>query len=185
MENKNNPMPNDFLEKTLEELIFTNKENLGNRGFPSLLKNTLKQFRLPSGLIIDLLSYEIDDNQNMAVKIYELKRAKINAGAVFQLLTYEAEIFQLCFSHFPNIHIENYLIGSEMDANVFLLNNGHFNLNVLLYDYKFDGLYFRPQAKYEDFTHEELCKKFNSGDTGINFVERLKKIQANSEQKPN
>ncbi len=42
-------MENDFLEKTLEEIIFENWAVIPERGFTELLEFTERQFRLPSG----------------------------------------------------------------------------------------------------------------------------------------
>lgn len=181
----NNMMQDNFFEKTLEELIFNNINKATERGLPFFYPNNIRQFRLPSGTIIDVISFEFSEN-HLNIKIFELKRDKITAESIFQVLGYENEIFTLCFPHFPDINIENILIGKDMDANVFLVNNGQFNLEVYLYKYTFDGVFFNQQAKYNDFEYEELCKKLNPGDKSFNFIDRLKGIQeANLKTKTN
>jgi len=52
-------MKSDFLEKTLENMIFNNPVQIEERDFPYLLKNTLSQFILPSKRKIDLFSFTI------------------------------------------------------------------------------------------------------------------------------
>ena len=42
-------MENDFLEKTLEDIVFENKENINKRGFPMLYKNLERQVYTKSG----------------------------------------------------------------------------------------------------------------------------------------
>lgn len=67
----------NFLETDIEQIIFDNRNDLHNRGFIKFLKNTNRQHRLPSGKIIDLITFQVDDDA-IRFKVIELKRGEIN-----------------------------------------------------------------------------------------------------------
>jgi hypothetical protein len=55
-------MTPDFFEETLESIIYEEKEECVKRGFPALYKHTVRQYILPSGRKIDLLTFEFEED---------------------------------------------------------------------------------------------------------------------------
>lgn len=138
-------MPSDFLEKTLEEMVFFNQEEAINRGFPEFYKNTKNQFRLPSGKIIDIFSFEIIDDV-FYCKIFELKRDQINIQTAYQAIGYGREVAKLTGSYYKSKDIQLYLVGSDMDTEFFNLSSWGANFHAYVYQYKIDGIKFEAMS---------------------------------------
>ena len=56
-------MPNDFLEKTLEDIVYENRYVMHEMGLSRFKSHAYRQVILPSGRKIDILGFEIKDGQ--------------------------------------------------------------------------------------------------------------------------
>lgn len=123
-----------YSEKHLEDLIFNNKDIIHEFGFPVLWENTERQFELPSGKKIDLVSYETYDRE-MVLTIIELKKDKAAEIALIQVYGYLHEFLQyVCKPPLIRIYISVVLVGfetHEMPICSFL------NVPVEVYTYKY------------------------------------------------
>jgi len=171
-------MPNDFLEKTLEDIIFENKESISERGFPFLLDNTLRQFALPSGKKIDLFSYSISEN-SLCCKIFELKRECLKVAHVLQVLDYSNEIFFMTHPSFENVSIERFIVGNDIDSSTVAVVEDIHNLETYLYKFLYNGLYFKKYASKWEFEPEVLNKMIKPSTDHEKFKLRLEEIDKN------
>src|SRR5579871_3922858 len=105
---------NDFLEKTLEDIIYDHKEIIHERGFSKFYKNTERQFRLPNGQIIDLFTFEIMDDI-LYFKIIELKRLELNLSSIWQIYSYFQFIWEQCVNRYKDVKYELILAGRTAD----------------------------------------------------------------------
>jgi len=129
-------MTSDFLEKTLEDIIFENYKVIKNVGLPVMYSNIQRQFSLPSGKIIDLITWEITDNI-LFLNIIELKRKTGSYSALSQLLNYVNEVVCHTVGRFKRIDIKCIVICKEIDKdfnNILLINPQ----NLFIYTYKYD-----------------------------------------------
>lgn len=108
-------MPEDFLEKTLEDIIMEIKDTVHEYGFEVLLSNNVRQFRLPSGKKIDILSFEIM-HSDLLFYIIELKKNKTD-DALSQAYGYLHEALNLWKPLFENIYCKVILVGHEITYN--------------------------------------------------------------------
>ena|ERR1700760_201336 len=106
-------MQKKFLETTLEQIIFTHKDNIHEYGLPKLFKNTERQFRLPSGKIIDLFSFEIKENIVHCL-IFELKKENIDESTLIQAYNYSFELSALLDKKFFGWDAKIILIGEQV-----------------------------------------------------------------------
>ena len=170
-------MANDFFEKTLEEIIIQNKDVISQKGFPLLLDNTIPQFRLPSGKFIDIISFSISDDGHISVKIFELKREVINSDALCQVSDYASEFYLYCYPHFKSISIERFVIGTDVSKDAKALNDAQISIELYLYKYTINGIYFKPYESFYECNHPDLIKQISEPTIGsCEFVSRLKAI---------
>ena len=151
-------MENDFLEKTLEEIIFENWAVIPERGFTELLEFTERQFRLPSGGVIDLLTWNIKGDV-LYITIIELKKDAISAAAFFQLLNYYCELMSLTMGSFSEVRPKIVLVGNSIPVDIGNIMMITGNLELYSYKYNYDGIHFK---KSEQTTLGEYRKFFNS-----------------------
>lgn len=133
-------MPSNFLEKTLEDIIYENRKEIHYKGLPKFKKVAFRQVYLPSGRIIDILSYDLS-NGYINFDIYELKKDYINNDAVCQAIRYWDEIEQLIKGSFKGYSVKIIMIGKNSDQMPFL---DHLNIPVSVYeyDYQLNGISF-------------------------------------------
>lgn len=163
---------NDFTEKTLEEIIFENRDKVSERGFPFFLKNSIRQFILPSGLKVDLFSFEINED-SICCRVFELKKENLDTDSLCQLLRYCTEIYSLLIPHFTNISIDKFLIGKKVCDDLSLLHLHLVDVELYTYTYNFDGVFFHKHITMLEVSIEQLKKTFMPNDKSINFAERL------------
>jgi hypothetical protein len=132
----------DFLERNLEDLIFENKSNIEQRGFPTLRDTLCRQFRLPSNKCIDLLSYSVEDN-TLYASIFELKREKLGIQSLLQLLGYGSEFLVNASPHFKRVELEMALVGLDYDKELGLMLQQMLPVDLYLYKYTYNGLFFK------------------------------------------
>lgn len=133
-------MPNDFLEKTLEDIIYENRNIIHTRGLPELKRNAFRQVILPSGKKIDILGFEIQDG-NLSCDIYELKRETINADAICQAYGYFQELKSLTKNHFRTFNAKIFMVGKKYEP-VSVLDALDISVQVFTYQYQMDGIRF-------------------------------------------
>lgn len=150
-----------FLEKDLEEIIFTaDKEVLSKRGL-SLPKNLKRQLRIGNYGIADLVSCQINkwvDHNEVIITVYELKQDKISVSAFLQAVGYLKGI-----SHYLNsknkfsnciVKYELCLIGKNIDTFsnfIFLpdlISSDTFMLRCITYSYDIDGISFKDHYNF-------------------------------------
>lgn len=137
-------------EVVLENMIMSNLGFAQLRGFPEVCSNTFRQFRLPYGKVCDIFSYDLKDNQ-LTCRIFELKRGEIGIPAALQLIQYGEIVARHSHWAFDKVCIRLYLIGAELHDDLFGLLAWGLNLNILTYDYKFDGIRFIDYGPIENF----------------------------------
>lgn len=139
----------DFSEKSLETMMFENKEALKERGFDRFYKKTERQFRLPNGCYIDLFTYEIDGD-HLKFRVIELKKGQLNFDAYSQLCGYFCMVCELVQRCFSKITYECILIGESLGEDIqeiLLLGS---DVSVYTYSFGYDGLFFKYWNKYAD-----------------------------------
>jgi len=141
-------MPSDFLEKTLEDIIFENKDFIHNHGLPKFRKTVFRQFVLPSGKKLDIFSYDLIDG-NIVIDIYELKRYEINADAICQAYNYFMEVSGFVAARFKSIDIHIIMIGRYYDP-IMIFEKINLPFSVYTYDYKLSGMTF---VKHQERRH--------------------------------
>jgi hypothetical protein len=166
-------MPSDFLEKTLETIIYENYRILQSRGLDLNYRHIDKQFKLPSGKIIDLINWQVDENE-ISLSIIELKKDICSDAALWQLLEYVHEIIYHLTGHFDKISYTAILIGDSIGYNVETLLLLKFPLlKIYSYQYNFDGITFKKENDSielqladrkliveNDKIEESICKRF-------------------------
>lgn len=150
-------MPSDFLEKTLEDIIFENKDCIHNYGLPKFKKTTFRQFILPSGKKLDIFSYDLIDG-HIVIDIYELKRYEINTDAICQAYNYFMEVTQFTAGKFKSIDIHIIMIGRYYDP-VMIFEKMNLPFSVYTYDYQLNGMTFikRQDRKLAKTPNDDFC----------------------------
>lgn len=132
-----------LLEADIEHMIFNNKDHIHERGFVEFLDVSERQFRLPSGKIIDIVTYR-ENEEVFHFKIIELKRGIINIQTFEQAINYCHEfLIPEASKKVKEIQYEIILCGSEIDPtleNVIYLGC---NVQAYLYEFNYNGLSFR------------------------------------------
>lgn len=166
-------MSNDFFEKTLEEIIITNPETISRKGFPKLLENNIRQFQLPSGKIIDILSYKAE-GECVAFKVFELKRDIIQTDALCQVSSYASELYMLSSPHFKHISIERFVVGTDVSKDVESLINSLISIEVYLYKYTINGILFKQYESFLESNNEEIASiLYTPSKDSVKLLERL------------
>jgi hypothetical protein len=128
-------------EATLEDMVISNISFCQTRGFPDVYTNTSRQFQLPTGKRCDIFSYElIDDTLNC--KIFELKRGKIDLAGLLQVIEYGVDVAKYSVWDLNKINIELYLVGSDINNELFNICAWGVNVNIITFEYKVDGIHF-------------------------------------------
>lgn len=145
-------MENDFLEKTLEDIVFENKEMINKRGLTMLYKNLERQVYTKSGKIMDLVNFEEKDGI-YCFTIYELKKGKIDFLAYSQILTYFFEETIRVKKLYKGFKVNLVLIGNSYEDNVLIACATSDIVDVYTYKYDFDGIKFEKMTKsFTEFT---------------------------------
>ncbi len=134
-------MPTDFLEKTVEDIVFENKEVIHNYGLPKFRKTVFRQFVLPSGKKLDIVAFDLIDG-HLILDIYELKRHEINTDAICQAYNYFIQVTQLTAGKFKSVDIHIIMVGRWYDPFM-LFEKMELPFSVYTYDYKLTGMTFR------------------------------------------
>jgi len=153
---------NDFLEKTLEDILFETPNNyLSNRG---LNINGIKRRQLIIGKYgkLDLLTCErIKEYDRLDLTIYELKKGIINEDTFFQAIRYARGLQRYLYKYRRNnsYKIDIVLIGNKINTNdnvsylSELLNysddENTLSVKIYTYEYRFDGIYFTECNGYK------------------------------------
>lgn len=151
-----------FLEKDLEEIIFTeSREALLKCGL-RLPERLRRQLRIGNYGRADIVGFEaenmIGDNR-LVVTIYELKQDKISVSAFLQAIGYARGI-QSYFSKkgsnfYDRAKINIVLIGKDIDNHssfIYLpdmLDGYYFSLKLYTYDLSINGLTFKEHSNYK------------------------------------
>ena len=153
-----------FLEKDLEEIIYTSGRDVLNEKGLFVEGKLVRQFNLGHYGIIDLISItrpryygrERDKIDKGRITIFELKKDKIGIGAFMQAIRY-ARCIQLHLEKKGKLYLYDLgitLIGNEIDKTgsfVFLpdlISSEDFQLNFYTYEMNIDGLLFKNQHGY-------------------------------------
>lgn len=135
-------MPSDFLEKTLEAIIYENHKAIPGRGLKLKYTHIDRQFALPSGKKIDLLNWQIVDDVLYAT-IIELKKDQLSESALWQVLGYLDEFTCHSVGRFPDMQIDIMLIGDEFNQNIAQFLQVSAYVSVYTYKYSYDGILFQ------------------------------------------
>lgn len=151
-------MENDFLEKTLEDIIFENRHNIHERGFPIIIGEMRRQMTNDYGRRVDLISVgNVNNIKN--ISIYELKKGKIDYNAYFQIVRY---FFDICMENkkynIGDFNIQLYLIGNEVDDEVLIAASLSNFVHIYTYKYDYDGIKFDKMSCTWDEMKEKVTK---------------------------
>lgn len=145
-----------FTEKTIEDIIMTNLEKVVDRGFPTFYSNVKRQYRLPSGLIMDIFTWEVVDDV-LYFKIIELKRRKIVFTDLWQICAYYVEVTGRTNFSFSEVRGEVILVGSCIDQEIRNVMSLGLSVDIYKYSYDFNGINFYKWEKvnsWESFSVE-------------------------------
>ena len=169
-------MATKFLEKDLEDIIFeSDKNELRKRGL-HIYGKIYRQVRIGNYGIADLIEVNrvpseiINGNMgefasHLDIKIYELKKEKIDFNAFIQAVRYAKGIRRYFEKHRTNIKVQFriVLIGSEISMNDdFAYITDMFTPNIpsafyspainyvsfYKYEYDFNGIYFKSKKQF-------------------------------------
>lgn len=105
------------LEKQLEDVIFDNRDTIHERGFIQFLGKSFRQYALPSGKKIDLLTYDKIGDE-IFLNIIEIKKDDISGrNGVVQAYEYASEMVESLFSlNLANsIYLKVVLVGYDLN----------------------------------------------------------------------
>lgn len=147
-------MPSDFLEKTLEDIIFENRGMIHTRGLDAFKLTAFRQVVLPSGKKMDIIAYKIVGG-HISIDLYELKKDTINLDAICQAYNYFAEMsVHLCGS-FKTYDIHIIMIGRRYEP-IPLFDKMKLPVSVFVYDYGLNGISFtKMQSRQSVFTKRD------------------------------
>ena len=163
----------NFLEKDIEDFLFTNFNNeksLNRRGFYSFEKKYYRQFNFGAYGICDIVGFSIDKNKKeLSVTIYELKRESIGVDTFLQSLKYLKGVQKYLSetgydSMFSNIKLKLVLVGSSIDTNSNFIYMPDIFDNVSFYTYSFNlnhGILFERHISYSLVEEFILEKNFS------------------------
>lgn len=148
----------DFLEQTLEDIIFSNRNIIHEKGLSRLYQNSIRQFVLPSGKKIDIFSFEIKDCV-IEFSVIELKKDKGDLQTIVQAIEYYGELCEIMNSNF-SIHVGKIIVvGSDIKQNPlpFLLN---IPVEIYSYEYLIGGIAFkREDLEWEQPTNNKTYSR--------------------------
>lgn len=160
-------MPNDFLEKTLEDIVFENRASIHERGLERFKSKAFRQVILPSGKRIDILGFDVHDG-NLKYDLYELKREHITIDSVCQAYNYVEEINHLIRGSFKSCEASIIMIGKKYEP-LSILKAVSIPVYVYTYDYKVDGIWFdkKCHSKARFSSHEHFSLGLLAFGTGM------------------
>jgi hypothetical protein len=160
-------MPIDFLERTLEDIVFENRSIIHQYGFPGLKNNTFRQLILPSGKKIDILSFDIE-NGRITMDIYELKRDVINTDAICQAYGYFIELWQIMGGGFKAMDLHIIMVGRYYEP-IPIFEKMALPFSVFSYDYQLNGISFKKHQERRPIreTNENFCMGLWAFATGM------------------
>lgn len=139
----------DITEAMLETMIFENRHIIHERGFPRFYRNASRQVVLPSGKIMDIITYEVNDNV-LNVRVIELKKDLITVPAILQALYYMDELNLYACNAFDKVNWDIVVVGSSIDADGFTVASFLIqHLKALDYKFDFNGLAFGNDNQYD------------------------------------
>lgn len=65
-------MPNDFLEKTPEDIVFENRAVIHTKGLCKFRGTSFRQVILPSGKKMDIISYDIRNGRDLNLRLFRV-----------------------------------------------------------------------------------------------------------------
>lgn len=150
----------DFLEKDLEDIIFnTDNVELEKRGL-TIDGKKIRQLRIGNYGISDIITvdriddhhFEFNDERILRITVFELKQNDINAQTMMQAYRYCKGI-ERYINGFRNkgidIAFKVVLIGKKIGAGEFIyLADFIDSMEVYTYEYRFDGIFFKPHKNY-------------------------------------
>lgn len=137
-------MPNNFLEKSLEDIIYENNDEIHSRGLSKFKNTTFRQFELPSGKKIDLITYSLFRG-SISVDIYELKKEQIDTATVYQLYNYAHEFLGMVSDEFQIVNIKLVLVGKAYQP-ISILEAVNLPIEIYTYEYAMTGIVFTKQS---------------------------------------
>lgn len=152
-------MLNDFLESTLEGIIYDNRKEIHLRGISKLKNNAFRQVILPSGKKIDILGFEIK-NGILHCDIYELKRQTIDADAICQAFNYYTELKYITKNHFSSFTAKIIMVGRKYEP-VSIIDSLPIPIEVYSYEYYMDGIMFKKL--HNPYIYSEPNMSFSFG----------------------
>lgn len=157
-------------EKQLEDLIFDNRQSMADRGLCPFYAYTERQYKLPSGRIIDLFTFEIKDDILYA-KIVELKKDELNEAAIWQIGIYYEELLLLTLGYFKDYQIDLILVGDGMNFNVSRLVMMNCIIQAYTYNFGINGLTF---VRFDNSSTALKARKFEPEPACTEFCDKLK-----------
>jgi len=136
---------NNFLEKTLEDIIMSNLGKMPSKGLDIFYKNTVNQISFNT-CIADIFTWEEVDDV-LYCRIIELKKDCVDESAFWQILNYKFDLFCFISKNYKNIKdikIELILIGSSFNDNIDLVSS-YTGLRLYKYEYGVDGIIFNKK----------------------------------------
>jgi len=136
---------NNFLEKTLEDIIMSNLDKMPSKGLDIFYENTVNQISFWNG-ILDIFTWEEVDDV-LFCRIIELKKDFVDEDAFWQVFNYKLDLFVFIHEkhkHIKDIKIELVLIGHSFKENVCFISS-YAGLKLYKYAYGIDGIVFMEQ----------------------------------------
>jgi hypothetical protein len=153
---------NDFFEKTLEDMIYENRDSIKDKGLDIFYKNTIRQFEITANKF-DMFTWEIVED-TLFCRIIELKRDKLTYDNVFQILEYNAILMCAMFGYFKIIKMELILIGSVIPSQIVNITHISNIFRLFKYDYTINGIKFTEHGKKYDVVNEMVLNLVKDED---------------------
>jgi len=143
----------DFLEKTLEDIIFETPNDLLHERGLYIHGNKKRQLRIGNYGISDIVTYYRYDGK-LFINILELKKDKISTDTLLQAVGYVKGIRSYLMRRKPtltNISFKIKLIGKEIDTSdsFCYLPDIFTGIEIITYSYGFDGIHFKYHYEYK------------------------------------
>ena len=152
----------EFFEKDLEQIIFdANKDELSERGLYLEGGKLFRQLRIGNYGIADLVHAYFEYDQIspdeyrrtiLHINVIELKKDKIGISAFLQAVNYLKGIKRYFYNrkYHMNVEYNITLIGKSIDesGSFCFLPDVMDNLELYIYRYDFDGIYFDEKSGY-------------------------------------
>ena len=151
---------NNFLEKTLEDIIMSNIDKMPSKGLDIFYKNTVNQITFGT-CIADIFTWEEVDDV-LYCRIIELKKEKIDESSFWQVFNYKIDLFIFIidnYKHIKDVKIDIVLIGCFFNANVEFISN-YSGLKLYKYNYDIDGITF--ECKNSDFSDDAISEFYKN-----------------------